>query len=77
MVLAPIKFQRDSNRAYLTVRDRIGLTLSALQEGISGVRVIQALRSPRTWRSRRFERRNDSSTGRTCGRCSCRPGTCP
>jgi len=42
VVLASIKFQRDSNKAYLTVRDRIGLTLSALQEGISGVRVIQA-----------------------------------
>jgi ATP-binding cassette subfamily B protein len=42
VVLASIKFQRDSNAAYLTVRDRIGLTLSALQEGISGVRVIQA-----------------------------------
>lgn len=42
LVYATIKFQRDSNRAYLTVRDRIGLTLSALQEGITGVRVIQA-----------------------------------
>jgi ATP-binding cassette subfamily B protein len=42
VVLASIKFQRDSNDAYLTVRDRIGLTLSSLQEGISGVRVIQA-----------------------------------
>ena len=42
VVLASIKFQRDSNAAYLTVRDRIGLTLSSLQEGISGVRVIQA-----------------------------------
>lgn len=42
VVLASLKFQRDSNRAYLTVRDRIGLTLSSLQEGISGVRIIQA-----------------------------------
>jgi ATP-binding cassette, subfamily B, bacterial len=42
VVLASIKFQRDSNRAYLEVRDRIGSTLSRLQEGISGVRVIQA-----------------------------------
>ena len=42
VVLASIKFQRDSNAAYLTVRDRIGLTLSSLQEGISGVRIIQA-----------------------------------
>jgi ATP-binding cassette subfamily B protein len=42
VVLASIKFQRESNVAYLTVRDRIGQTLSNLQEGISGVRVIQA-----------------------------------
>jgi len=42
VVIASIKFQRDSNRAYLQVRDRIGSTLSSLQEGIAGVRVIQA-----------------------------------
>ncbi|MDZ7678546.1 MAG: ABC transporter ATP-binding protein [Acidimicrobiales bacterium] len=42
VVIASVKFQRDSNRAYLTVRDRIGNTLSRLQEGIAGVRVIQA-----------------------------------
>jgi ATP-binding cassette subfamily B protein len=42
VIVASIKFHRDSNRAYLTVRDRIGTTLSSLQEGISGVRVIQA-----------------------------------
>jgi ATP-binding cassette subfamily B protein len=42
VVLASIKFQRESNRAYLVVRDRIGTTLSSLQEGLTGVRVIQA-----------------------------------
>jgi ATP-binding cassette subfamily B protein len=42
VVVASVKFQRDSNRAYLTVRDRIGGTLSQLQEGLAGVRVIQA-----------------------------------
>ncbi len=42
VIAASIKFQRDSNRAYLLVRDRIGSTLSRLQEGLSGVRVIQA-----------------------------------
>jgi ATP-binding cassette, subfamily B, bacterial len=36
------KFRRDSNAAYLTVRDRIGQTLSSMQESISGIRVIQA-----------------------------------
>ncbi|MEM7323825.1 MAG: ABC transporter ATP-binding protein, partial [Actinomycetota bacterium] len=39
---ASVKFQRDSNRAYLAVRDNIGTTLSRLQEGISGVRIVQA-----------------------------------
>ncbi len=39
---ATYKFNRDSNRSYLMVRDWIGLTLTSLQEGISGVRVIQA-----------------------------------
>jgi ATP-binding cassette subfamily B protein len=42
VILASIKFQRDSNVAYLEVRDRIGNTLSHLQEGIAGVRVVQA-----------------------------------
>jgi ATP-binding cassette subfamily B protein len=42
VILASIKFQRDSNAAYLDVRDRIGTTLSHLQEGIAGVRVVQA-----------------------------------
>src|SRR5436190_14646720 len=42
VIVSSIKFQRDSNRAYLIVRDRIGSTLSSLQEGLSGVRVIQA-----------------------------------
>jgi ATP-binding cassette subfamily B protein len=42
VVIASIKFQRDSNRAYLDVRHNVGQTLSGLQEGIAGVRVIQA-----------------------------------
>jgi ATP-binding cassette subfamily B protein len=42
VIAASIKFQRDSNEAYLDVRDRIGSTLSHLQEGIAGVRVVQA-----------------------------------
>lgn len=57
MVVASRRFQRDSNRAYLTVRERIGQNLSALQENISGVRVIQAYaREPE--QSRRFQRSN-------------------
>jgi len=42
VIVASIWFHRRSNRAYLTVRDRIGQNLSQMQEGISGVRVIQA-----------------------------------
>ena len=42
LTVASVKFQRDSRRAYLRVRDRIGETLTSLQEGISGVRVTQA-----------------------------------
>ena len=42
VIVASVRFQRSSNEAYLAVRDRIGQTLSTLQEGLSGVRVIQA-----------------------------------
>ena len=42
VVVASIYFQRISNRAYLDVREKVGQNLAALQEGISGVRVIQA-----------------------------------
>jgi len=37
-----MRFQKQSNAAYLEVRERVGLNLSSLQEGIAGVRVIQA-----------------------------------
>jgi ATP-binding cassette subfamily B protein len=42
LIVASRRFQRRSNVAYLNVRDRISQTLSTFQEGISGVRVIQA-----------------------------------
>ncbi len=42
IIIASRKFQRDSNDAYLEVRERVGQNLSELQEGIAGVRVIQA-----------------------------------
>lgn len=42
LLVSSVKFQRDSNRAYLIVRERVGANLSALQEGITAVRVIQA-----------------------------------
>jgi ATP-binding cassette subfamily B protein len=42
VVVASVRFQRRSNIAYLDVRDGIGQTLSSLQEGLAGVRVVQA-----------------------------------
>lgn len=42
VIWASVKFQRDSNKAYLEVRENIGGTLSHLQEGIAGVRIVQA-----------------------------------
>jgi ATP-binding cassette subfamily B protein len=57
IVVASRKFQRDSNAAYLDVRENIGQNLSALQEGIAGVRVIQAYaREPE--QQRRFKQSN-------------------
>ncbi|MFM7271700.1 MAG: ABC transporter ATP-binding protein [Actinomycetes bacterium] len=42
VLLASRWFRRRSNRAYLEVRDRISTNLSTLQEGLEGVRVVQA-----------------------------------
>ncbi|NND73399.1 MAG: ABC transporter ATP-binding protein [Ilumatobacter sp.] len=57
LIIASRKFQRDSNAAYLDVRDQVGQNLSTLQEGIAGVRVIQAYaREPE--QTRRFEASN-------------------
>ncbi len=59
VILASVKFQRSSNRAYLKVRDRIGQTLSTFQEGISGVRVIQAF-GREDVQVRRFSKANEA-----------------
>ena len=59
IAFASIRFQRDSNRAYLQVRERVGNTLSAMQEGIAGVRVIQAF-ARESEQSRRFQVSNDA-----------------
>ncbi|HUY85740.1 MAG TPA: ABC transporter transmembrane domain-containing protein, partial [Acidimicrobiales bacterium] len=42
LAIASIWFQRRSSAAYLSVRDAIGQTLTTLQEGLSGIRVVQA-----------------------------------
>ncbi len=57
VVAASIRFRTASNRAYLKVRDRIGQTLTLLQEGLSGVRVIQAFGREDIQESR-FNKRN-------------------
>ncbi|HZQ84950.1 MAG TPA: ABC transporter ATP-binding protein [Acidimicrobiales bacterium] len=57
VIVSSVRFQRSSNKAYLVVRDRIGQTLSTLQEGLSGVRVIQAFGREDT-QVRRFSRHN-------------------
>ena len=59
IVVASVKFQRDSNTAYLTVRERVGQNLGTLQEGIAAVRVIQAYAQEDN-QIKRFERSNRS-----------------
>jgi ATP-binding cassette subfamily B protein len=39
---ATIRFRRDSNAAYLQLRESVGTNLSRIQEGLAGVRVVQA-----------------------------------
>ena len=59
VIVASVRFQRSSNEAYLAVRDRIGQTLSTLQEGLSGVRVIQAFGREEV-QERRFTEQNQA-----------------
>ncbi|MDH3518525.1 MAG: ABC transporter ATP-binding protein/permease, partial [Acidimicrobiia bacterium] len=42
LVIASVVFRRFADRAYRAVREQIGLVLGSLQEGITGVRVVQA-----------------------------------
>jgi ATP-binding cassette subfamily B protein len=57
LVVASVRFQRQSNVAYLDVRDKVAHNLSALQEGIAAVRVVQAY-GRQAEQSRRFGRSN-------------------
>jgi ATP-binding cassette subfamily B protein len=57
LIIASIRFQRTSNHAYLDVREKVGNNLSTLQEGITGVRVIQAYGQEAN-RSERFHQSN-------------------
>ena len=42
LVVAVVRYQRRSRPAYLALRDRVADTLTALQEGLSGIRVVQS-----------------------------------
>jgi ATP-binding cassette subfamily B protein len=59
LVIATRWFRRESNTAYLTVRDRISQTMSTLQEGIAGIRVIKAFGRQRL-QAQRFSEHNDA-----------------
>jgi ATP-binding cassette subfamily B protein len=59
VVVASIWFRNRSNVAYLAVRERIGENLSTLQEGLEGVRVVQAFGRERGWISR-FRKTNEA-----------------
>jgi ATP-binding cassette subfamily B protein len=59
VVIASGWFRRASNKAYLLVRDRIGQNLSTLQEGLAGVRVVQAFARERAF-TRRFRETNEA-----------------
>jgi ATP-binding cassette subfamily B protein len=52
LVIATSWFRRASNAAYLTLRDRVGGTLTSFQEGLAGVRVVQAFNQEDTFRHR-------------------------
>jgi ATP-binding cassette subfamily B protein len=42
LLIAVVRYQRRSRPAYLGLRDRVADTLTALQEGLSGIRVVQS-----------------------------------
>ena len=52
-------FQRESNRAYHEVRERIGHNLANLQEGLAGVRVVQAFARENAFAGR-FQETNEA-----------------
>ena len=59
VLIASRWFRRESNRAYLEVRESIGQNLATLQEGLEGVRVVQAFGRERGW-IRRFHDTNEA-----------------
>jgi ATP-binding cassette subfamily B protein len=59
VVLATRWFRKAANAAYLEVRERIGTNLATLQEGLAGVRVVQAFGRERSF-TRRFRETNEA-----------------
>jgi len=59
LLIASRWFRRESNRAYLEVRESIGTNLATLQEGLEGVRVVQAFGRERGW-IKRFRSTNEA-----------------
>jgi ATP-binding cassette subfamily B protein len=58
LTIATRWFRHASNKAYLTLRDRVGGTLTSFQEGLSGVRVVQGFNQEDAFR-RRFNEINE------------------
>jgi ATP-binding cassette subfamily B protein len=44
LLVSALSYQRRSHPSYLTLRDRVADTMSSLQEGLTGVRVVKAYR---------------------------------
>ncbi|MFZ4584260.1 MAG: ABC transporter ATP-binding protein [Acidimicrobiia bacterium] len=59
VVVASAWFRRRSNAAYLDVREKIGTNLATLQEGLAGVRVVQAYSQEQTF-VERFRQTNSA-----------------
>jgi ATP-binding cassette subfamily B protein len=59
VVIASSWFRKRSNAAYLLVRDRIGQMLATLQEGLTGIRVVQAFNREEAL-TRRFAASNNA-----------------
>ena len=68
-------FRRVSNKAYLEVRDSISTNLSTLQEGLEGVRVVQAYGRERLVHRTVRGARTKTSTTRTWRRFASRRST--
>ena len=59
LVVVSVLFQRQAAKAYSNVRSRVGMVLATLQEGIAGVRVVQAFSQEAT-QAGTFGRVNES-----------------